>query len=137
MTQAFYRDNILPDYIAYIKELERRTEHQIYFQEDNDASHGTRSQNNTVLRSKQAAQLLLLDHPAQSPDLNPIEAIWNIIKKRLRGGSWNTVAEFKAAILTEWKHITIGQIRKRISEMRARCKKAIELKGARIKSEMW
>jgi hypothetical protein len=25
-----------------------------------------------------------LKHPAKSPDLNPIEGIWNIIKQRLR-----------------------------------------------------
>ena len=66
---------------------------------------------------KRAADLWILLHPAQSPDLNPIEAIWQIIKQRLRGGTWKTVEEFKAAIQREWDRITIAQIRRRIREM--------------------
>jgi hypothetical protein len=59
------------------------------------------------------------------------------MKQRLRGGLWQTVAEFKQAIEAEFNRITRSQIRKRISEMRWRCERAIELKGARIRSKLW
>jgi hypothetical protein len=37
-----------------------------------------------VYKAKEASHLILLLHLAQSPDLNPMEAIWAIIKERLR-----------------------------------------------------
>jgi hypothetical protein len=137
MTQKFYTENVLPHHIEHIHWLEHHHGHQFYFQEDNDPSHGTRSKNNLAAQAKRDAHLCIVLHPAQSPDLNPIESIWQIIKQRLRGGTWHTVAEFKAAIQAEWERITQGEIRKRISEMPWRCTRIIELEGARIRSTLW
>ncbi|OCK73262.1 hypothetical protein K432DRAFT_313249, partial [Lepidopterella palustris CBS 459.81] len=69
--------------------------------EDRDLSHGNCSKNNVCARLKRDADLLILTHPVQSPDLNPIEPIWRIIKQRLRGRKWLTVAQFKADIQAE------------------------------------
>jgi DDE superfamily endonuclease len=137
MTQKFYVEKVLTEHVEHIKWLEAKYKRKFWFQEDNDPSHGNRSTDNVVARFKRASELQLLYHCAQSPDLNPIEAIWNIIKGRIRGRTFKTVAEFKAAILAEWKHITIAEIRRRISEMPKRCEDLIELKGARIKSKVW
>jgi hypothetical protein len=137
MTQKFYTENVLPHHIEHIHWLEREHAHQFYFQENNDPSHGTRSKNNVALQAKRAAGLVIIIHPAQSPDLNPIESIWQIIKGRLRGGNWRTVAEFKAAIQAEWERVTQEQIQKRIDEMPWRCARLVELKGARIRSTLW
>ena len=86
---------------------------------------------------KRDADLLILVHPAQSPDLNPIEACWQIMKQRLRGGTWKTVEEFKAAIQAAWDSITLKEIRKRIREMPKRCKDVKRLGGRRIRSDVW
>jgi hypothetical protein len=137
MTQKFYAEKILPQHIDQIKSLEAHYQHQFYLQEDGDPSHGNKSTNNPCARLKKDAGLQILIHPAQSPDLNPIESLWQIIKQRLRGGKWNTVAEFKAAIQAEWDRITMAQIRRRIREMPWRCQRVIELNGARIRSELW
>jgi hypothetical protein len=137
MNQIFYTKHILPHHINHIKWLEAKKKHRFWFQEDNDPSHGTRSINNVAARVKRDADIQILLHPAQSPDLNPIESIWEIMKQRLRGGSWKTVDEFKAAIQREWDRVTQSQIRKRISEMRWRCKQVIALDGKRIRSALW
>ena len=91
MTQKHYAEHVLPKHIETIKRLEERHKHHYILQEDNDGSHGTRSLQNPCRRLKINANLELLLHPAQSPDLNPIEGIWEIIKQRLRGGRWATV----------------------------------------------
>ena len=98
MLQEFYAKKILFTYIKEIQALEERYHHRFRLQEDGDPSHGNKSTNNPCARLKRDADLLILVHPAQSPDLNPIEACWQIMKQRLRGGTWNTVEEFKAAI---------------------------------------
>ena len=118
MTQKYYTEHIPPAQIDAIKNLEMRyPRHEIRLQEDNDRSHGTASTNNPARRLKIASGIRLLRHPAQSPDLNPIESIWQIIKQRLRGGSWQSIADFKAAIVREWRQIRQAQIRRRIREM--------------------
>ncbi|KAF1983122.1 hypothetical protein K402DRAFT_338837, partial [Aulographum hederae CBS 113979] len=137
MSQEFYAKEVLPKHITEIRALQERFKRPIYLQEDGDPSHGKKSVNNPCAQLKRDADLVILIHPAQSPDLNPVEAIWQILKQRLRGGRWRTVAEFKAAIQREWDKITIAQIRKRVREMPWRCKKVIQLKGARVRSALW
>jgi hypothetical protein len=70
-----------------------------------------------VAQAKLHAGVRLHRHPAQSPDLVPIEGIWLIIKQRLRGHKWKTVAQFRNAIQQEWDRITLQEIRDRINEM--------------------
>jgi hypothetical protein len=137
MTQLFYSEQVLPHHIEHIKQLEARYSRQIYFQEDNDGSHGTRSANNLPRQLKEASHLTMLTHPPQSPDLNPIEPIWRAMKQRLRGRNWGSVQAFKSDIEAEWHAITLPTIRKRISEMSWRCNQCIKLDGKRIRSKLW
>ncbi|OCK80504.1 hypothetical protein K432DRAFT_297511, partial [Lepidopterella palustris CBS 459.81] len=53
--------------------------------ENRDLSHRNYLKNNVYARLKRNINLLILTHPTQSPDLNPIKPIWRIIKQRLRG----------------------------------------------------
>jgi hypothetical protein len=137
MTQVFYAKNILPQHIKQIQALEARHKCKYWLQEDGDPSHGIKSQNSPPTHLKRDADLLLLVHPPQSPDLNPIESCWNIIKARLAGRRWSTVADFKADIQAEWDKITLTQIRRRIREMPMRCKKIQDAPEVRIKSDVW
>ena len=76
MNQVFYAEYILSHHIKHIKWLEAKKKNKFWFQEDNDPSHGTRSENNVAARAKRNAHIKILLHPAQLPDLNPIESIW-------------------------------------------------------------
>lgn len=137
MTTEFYTKRILPLHITRIKHLEQKYRDPVYFEEDNDSSHGTRTYDNVAAQLKRTSRILQHHHPPQSPDLSPIEAIWMIIKAKLRGKEWRTVAAFKEDILAEWRQITLSQIRRRIAEMPWRCHRLIELEGGRIRSDLW
>ncbi len=43
----------------------------------------------------------VLDWPANSPDLNPIENLWGIVKRKMRDTRPNNADDLKAAVCTE------------------------------------
>jgi transposase len=77
----------------------------------------------------------VLRHPPQSPDLNPMEACWNILKQRARKRVFHSLEEYKQVMQDEWSKITIEEVRARIAEMPDRCKRPVESRGAPIKSD--
>jgi hypothetical protein len=117
MTMDFYVKEILADHIKFIKKIEDQYHHVFEFTEDGDPSHGMRTYSNPAARLKRDSHIAIHKYPAQSPDLNPIEAVWNIIKQRLGGRKWASRDEFKADIENEWKRVTQAQIRRRLSKM--------------------
>ena len=57
-------------------------------------------------------------NPVNSPDLNPIETIWRIIKQRLKSrGVIFEEAVLCRAIQEEWDKITLDEINRAISTM--------------------
>ncbi len=51
-----------------------------YFQHDNDPKHTSKFYNKYL----EFQEINTLDWPTQSPDLNPIEHVWALIKTKLR-----------------------------------------------------
>jgi hypothetical protein len=139
MTQKYYSDRLLPVYINAVNTLriqEPNLPHSWLLQEDGDPSHGLRKEG-LAYRLKKANWITNHSHPPQSPDLNPIEACWNILKQRVRKRTWNTIAELREIIQDEWDKITMQEIRDRISDMPRRCKLLAKTGGAPIKSAQW
>lgn len=140
MTQQYYVDRLLPIYADEIHTCRlANVQNNPYclFQEDNDPSHGTRSTDNVVVRFKTSNWLATMYHPPQSPDLNPMEGVWNILKMRVAKHVCNNVAELKEAILKEWAEITQEEIQARIREMPDRCRRVMESGGAPVRSALW
>jgi len=138
MTMKYYSEVILPQYISALHSLRIKFNIEPIFQQDNDSSHGTRGQAESIITKQlQEAQIELLLHPPNSPDLSPIEACWNILKNRIRQYRFSSIAQLKDALQTEWKKITITDVRKRIQEMPSRCKTLLKTGGDRIRSNVW
>jgi len=77
-----------------------------------------------------------LIRPQQSPDLNLIEGVWNILKPRICRRTWRTIEELKAILQEEWSKITMEEVRRRIREMPERCEKLIKSGGGPINSDV-
>jgi transposase len=70
-----------------------------------------------------------MDWPANSPDLNPIENIWSILKRAVSRREPQTVEELINVACDKWRKIPQAIIRKTITSMPKRMKQVISRKG--------
>ena len=75
----------------------------------------------------------VLDWPANSPDLKPIENLWGIVKRKMRDTRPNNADELKATVKETWASIPPQQCHKLITSMPRRIEAVIKAKGAPTK----
>ena len=74
------------------------------------------------------------DWPPYSPDMNPIERIWGIMKRRIRrNDNLNTHDGLLAAVQREWSAIRIQTINKMCANFGKTLDAIIAANGARTK----
>lgn len=95
------------------------------FQQDNAPAH--KSKHSIAFINNQ--NLKLLDWPANSPDLNPIENIWSVLKNAVEKRSPKTFEELERVAVEEWDKIEQQTIRKTIKSMSRRIDQVLERKG--------
>jgi transposase len=67
--------------------------------------------------------------PANSPDLNPIENIWGMMKLVVYRKQYNNLDELKAAVEAEWERIPVATLRNCMLSIPRRLAKCMKLKG--------
>ncbi len=70
---------------------------------------------------------------SNSPDLNPIENLWGIVKRKIRDTRPNNADELKATVKETWASIPPQQCHKLITSMPRRIEAVIKAKGAPTK----
>jgi hypothetical protein len=95
------------------------------FQHDNDPKHKARI-NQTYLAN---IGVNVLDWPAQSPDLNPIENLWNHLDRHLQNRDCNNEEELFNALKGGWESITAEYVEKLVDSMPNRCAAVIAANG--------
>ena len=76
-----------------------------------------------------------LPHPAQSPDMNPIEHVWYLMKIGINKQAVKprNEEELKRALLEEWEKIDIKIINNLIDSMPRRVEQLVEVRGGSTK----
>ncbi|GFU29378.1 transposable element Tcb1 transposase [Trichonephila clavipes] len=84
-----------------------------------------------VAECLQSEDITRMDWPAYSPDLNPIEHVWDMLGRRIetRQHPLTCLPELRRALLVEWCNILKDQIDNLILSMPRRCKTCIASSG--------
>jgi transposase len=98
------------------------------YQHDNDPKH----------TSKIAKQFLdeevphTIDWPSNSPDINPIENMWSILKRRVEKRKPVNIDELDLFLHEEWEKLEKTIVNNLVNSMKSRCLAIIASKGERI-----
>jgi transposase len=71
--------------------------------------------------------------PANSPDLNPIENVWRLLKQRVSKRSPRTLAELRQIVEKEWMALDLSDVARYVGNMHERCQAVIDAKGGHTK----
>ena len=97
------------------------------FMDDNARPHRARILD-TCLRQHHVTRM---DWPAYSPDLNPIEHVWDqlgrAVRQRLNINS--TLVDLRRYLLEEWDRLPLAKLQRLIHSMRIRCDACIAAAG--------
>jgi len=127
LTGVRYRDQILAQHVQPFMTAHQDVE---MFQQDNAHPHTAR----VCTAFLQTAGIPVMDWPAKSPDLSPIENLWATLGDRIKQlpNQPTTAAGLTAALQQEWHAIPQATIRNLFNSMRRRCTKCINARGGHI-----
>lgn len=86
-------------------------------QQDNDPKHSAKLVQKWISEQK----INLMKWPAQSPDLNPIENLWNDVEKEIKIQKPTNKADLIKIIENAWKSIPLKRLEDLIDSMPRRC----------------
>jgi transposase len=126
MDQHLYK-SILEDELAQTIDWYGFDRTKVIFQQDNDPKHRAKS----VQEWLDQQEYGVMDWPPQSPDLNPIEHLWGIIKRRLCQYEHPPcgVLELWERIEAEWRKIDKETCLRLIESMPDRIRAVLKSKG--------
>ena len=124
MTACIYRDVILEQHVRLFRGTMGA---KFLFMDDNARPHRA----NIVDECLQSEDITRMVWPACSPDLNPIEHVWDMLGRRIaaRQPPPTCLPEHRRALLDEWCNIPQHQIDHLILSMPRRCKACIASSG--------
>lgn len=122
MTGEIYGDILDKNLLQSVKSL--NMDKEWIFQQDNDPKHRTTIVTNW-LKQKRIETLVW---PSFSPDMNPIEHLWDEIERRMKKEQPNNESELKESLLRIWRGIEKEVLKKLVDSVPNRLSEVIRTK---------
>lgn len=102
------------------------------FQQDNDPKHTSKLCQSFLKEKEQQQVLKIMTWPPQSPDLNPIELLWDQLDRQVRKCCPTSQEDLWRKLQDEWKKITQTTLEKLVARLPKLCEAVIKTKGGHI-----
>ena len=128
LTGIRYRDEILH---PIVRPFAGAMGAEFLLMDDNARPHRA----NIVNQYLEAETIERMDWPSKSPDLNPIEHVWDVLQRQIqqRNPAPSNVNDLEFALLEEWDCIPLRTIRSLIRSFPKRCRAVIQARGGHTK----
>ena len=123
LTALKYVD-IVNDHII-LSATEMGIQSDFVFQQDNDPKHTARVTKDFF----EEVTLEVLPWPSYSPDINPIEHLWDELDRKIPQSRRKRLKDFEAALQEHWYAISSERIEKLIESMPRRLAAVVHAKG--------
>lgn len=132
MTAAVYRDILFVHFLPYLERTAGQRDAQTIFQQDSAPIHKAK-----LLTAEDGffdrEGLQVAPWAPKSPDLNPIENVWGIMKKQLSKREVKSLKELELVVLDLWKDVCTAELCSSLyASMPARLRGVIKAEGHRI-----
>ncbi len=75
----------------------------------------------------------MMDWPSMSPDLNPIEHLWVILKQKVEERKVSNIHQLRDVVMEEWKRTSVATCEALVNSMHKRVKAVLENNGGHTK----
>ena len=99
------------------------------FQHDNDPEHTSK----TTITLLKRLRVKVMDGPSMSPDLNPIEYLWGILKRKVKVYKVSNICQLRDVVMEEWKSIPAATCEALVNSMPRRVKAVLDNDGVHTK----
>ena len=99
------------------------------FQQDNHPKHKSRLCNEYLQKKADAGVIELMTWPPQSPDLSPIELLWDEVDRQVQSKKPTSIAELTSIVKDTWKEIAEDVLEKLLARMPLLCQAVIDAEG--------
>ena len=98
-------------------------------QQDNDPKHTSRLCQNYLRRKEQDGRLEIMEWPAQSPDLNPIELVWDELDRRVKANQPSSATHLWELLQQCWEELSEQYLISIVERIPRVCSAVISAKG--------
>lgn len=102
---------------------------QFIFQQDNDPKHTA----GLTKRFFENTAINVLEWPAQSADLNPIENLWSELDSKVAPSGRTNAENFYESLKNAWNHLSLEYLQELVESMPRRLQAVIKAKGGNTK----
>ena len=100
------------------------------FQHDNDPKHTSK----TTIALLKRLRVKVMDRPSMSPDLNPIEHLWGILKRKMKVCKVSNICRIRDVVMEEWKSIPVATCEALVNSMPRIVKAVLDNDGGHKKN---